>query len=155
VDAKVSWERDQVFVGLAESGFPIKMSSPSGPESGAGPVEVTAMALAACTAMDVISILQKKKERVEAFYVAIHAERAASYPKVITSAELEYVVTGRGIREASVRRAIELSVKQYCPVHAMLSRAFPISLKYSILEGDREGAGQLVKHGRCEPDGSE
>lgn len=149
MDAKVTWDHDLAFVGLAESGFPVKMSSPSGPDVGAGPVELTAMALAACTAMDVISILQKKQERVEAFHVAIHAERATSYPMVITNAELEYVITGHGIHESSVRRAIELSVAQYCPVHAMLSKAFPIELKYSILEGEVDGNRRLVVQGRC------
>jgi putative redox protein len=152
VDVKVTWDRDLEFVGLADSGFPVRMSSPSGPDAGVGPVEVTAMALAACTAMDVLSILKKKQERVEAFHVAVHAERATSYPRVITTAELEYVITGRGIREASVRRAIELSVKQYCPVHAMLSKAFPIELKYSILEGDSQGNGRHVLSGRCTPE---
>ena len=152
MDVKVTWDQEMQFVGLAESGFPVKMSSPSGPDRGVGPVELTAMALAACTAMDVISILQKKQENVEAFHVAVHAERATSYPKVITQAVLEYVITGKGIREASVRRAIELSVKQYCPVHAMLSKAFPISLEYSILEGDGDGGGALVLKGRCDPD---
>ena len=76
MDAKVTWEQDLAFVGIAESGFPVRMSSPSGPEVGAGPVEVTVMALAACTAMDVISILQKKHESVDAFHVTVHAERA-------------------------------------------------------------------------------
>lgn len=152
MDAKVTWGQDLVFTGVAESGFAVKMSSPSGPDRGAGPVEVTAMALAACTAMDVISILQKKQERVQAFHVGVHAERATSYPKVITSAVLEYVVTGKGIREASLRRAIELSVKQYCPVHAMLSKAFPIELKYTILEGDDESTARAVLNGRCEQD---
>ena len=155
MDAKVTWDQNLAFVGLAESGFPVKMSSRSGPELGVGPVEVTAMALAACTAMDVISILQKKQERVQAFHVAVHADRASSYPKVITSAVLEYVITGHGIREASVRRAIELSVKQYCPMHAMLSKAFPIELKYTILEGDDDNTGQVILNGRCETDGTD
>ncbi len=149
MDVKVTWDQDLAFVGVAESGFPVKLSSPSGPDTGAGPVEVTVMALAACTAMDVISILQKKREQVEAFHVSVHADRAASYPKVITSAEMEYVITGRGIRELAVRRAIELSVKQYCPVHAMLSKAFPIELKYSILEGDSQGNSRLILNGSC------
>lgn len=152
MDAKVTWDKDLAFTGIAESGFPVKLSSPSGPELGVGPVEVTAMALAACTAMDVISILEKKQEHVEAFHVAVHAERATSYPKVITSAVLEYVVTGHAVREASLRRAIELSVKQYCPVHAMLSKAFPIDLKYTILEGVDDRTARLVLRGRCEPD---
>ncbi|HET6846178.1 MAG TPA: OsmC family protein [Anaerolineales bacterium] len=155
MDAKVTWDQGLVFTGVAESGFPVRMSSPSGPDLGVGPVEMTAMALAACTAMDVVSILQKKQERVQAFHVSVHAERATSYPKIITSAILEYVVTGRGIREASLRRAIELSVRQYCPVHAMLSKAFPIELKYIILEGDDESTTRLVLSGRCEPDTTE
>jgi putative redox protein len=155
VDVKVTWDQDLGFVGVAESGFPIRMSNPSGPDTGAGPVEVTVMALAACTAMDVISILKKKQELVEAFHVTVHAERATTYPTVITSAVLEYVITGHAIHELSVRRAIELSAKQYCPVHAMLSKAFRIELQYSILERDRDGNGRLVLQGRCAPEGSE
>ena len=151
MDVKVTWDKDMAFIGLGESAFPIRMSSPSGPEVGASPVEVTVMALAACTAMDVISILQKKQEDVEAFHVAVHATRATDYPKVVTAAELEYVIAGRGIREPSVRRAIELSASQYCPVYTMLSKAFSIELKYSIWEGESEGAGQLVTSGRCPP----
>ena len=155
MDATVTWDHDLVFTGLAESGFPVKLSSPSGPSFGVGPVEVTAMALAACTAMDVISILKKKQEQVAAFRVDVHAERATSYPKVITNAVLEYVITGHNIREASVRRAIELSVKQYCPVHAMLSKAFPIELQYTIFEGEQESAGRLLLKGRCLPGGTD
>lgn len=155
MDVKVTWDQEMDFVGLGGSGFPVKMSNSSGPDRGVGPVEVTAMALAACTAMDVISILQKKQEKVKAFHVAVHADRASSYPKVITSATLEYVITGNGIRESSVRRAIELSIQQYCPVHAMLSKAFPITLNYSILEGDADGSGHVVLNGRCDPAGME
>lgn len=148
MDANVTWQKGLEFVGVADSGFPVKMSSSSGPDSGAGPVELTAMALAGCTAMDVISILQKKQEQVDAFHVHVHAERSSTYPKVITGAVLEYVVTGRKIRESSLRRAIELSVKQYCPVHAMLAKAFPIDLHYSIYE-TMEGTADPVRRGRC------
>jgi len=149
VDAKVTWDKDLRFIGVADSGFPVRMSSPSGPDAGAGPVELTLMALAACTAMDVISILLKKQEDVAEFHVQAHAERATSYPKVISGAVLEYVVTGKAIREASLRRAIELSVEQYCPVHAMLSKAFPIELRYSILEGAEGGPAVVVTRGSC------
>jgi putative redox protein len=149
VDAKVTWDKDLRFVGLADSGFPVRMSSPSGPDDGVGPVELTLIALAACTAMDVISILLKKQEEVAEFHVQAHAERATGYPKVISGAVLEYVVTGRAIREASLRRAIKLSIEQYCPVHAMLSKAFPIELRYSILEGGGSGAPVVVRRGTC------
>ena len=145
MDAKVTWDGDLRFTGVAESGYAVKMDSQSGPESGVGPVEMTVLALGGCTAMDVISILAKKRQQVSEFHVAVHAERATDYPKVITSAELEYVVAGQGIEEASLLRAIELSAKQYCPVYAMLRRAFPIVLKYSILETSGTGGKRLVK----------
>lgn len=147
MDAKISWDKDLSFIGLADSGFPVRMSSPSGPDAGVGPVELTLMALAACTAMDVISILLKKQEHVVDFHVQAHADRATTYPKVISAAVLEYVVTGESIREASLLRAIELSVEQYCPVHAMLSKVFPIELRYSILERAEDGPAVLVLQG--------
>lgn len=145
MDAKVTWDGDLRFTGTANSGYAVKMDSKSGPESGVGPVEMTVMALGGCTAMDVISILTKKRQQVSDFYVAVHAERATDYPKVITRAELEYVVAGEAIEESSLLRAIELSAKQYCPVYAMLKKAFPIVLKYSILESDGSGGKRLVK----------
>jgi putative redox protein len=147
VDAEVIWEREAQFVGVADSGFPVRMDSHSSAETGAGPVELTLMALAGCTAMDVISILKKKKQDVSEFRVQAHAERAREYPKVITAAVLEYRVSGHHVDEAALVRAIELSVKQYCPVHAMLTKAFPVELRYTILEGDRGGQGALVKRG--------
>ena len=147
MDAKVTWDRDLQFVGLADSGYPIKLDSKSGPDTGAGPVELTAIALAGCTAMDVISILNKKQKKVTHFEVRVHADRSSDYPQVITQAALEYVITGHDVDEASVRRAIELSVKQYCPVHAMLKKAFPITLNYSIYEGDARVTPQLLKQG--------
>ncbi len=86
MDAKVTWKRDLQFTGMSDSGFPVQMDSQSSPDTGAGPVELTLIALAACTAMDVISILHKKRQKVSAFHVQAHAERSDHYPKVITSA---------------------------------------------------------------------
>jgi putative redox protein len=150
MEAKVTWDRDLIFTGVADSGYAVKMDSKSSPETGVGPVELTAMALAGCTAMDVISILTKKQKQIASFEVRVHAERAPSYPKVITRAELEYVVAGHDVDRASVLQAIELSVKQYCPVHAMLVKAFPIGLKFTILETEVEGEPKLVDRGTCQ-----
>jgi putative redox protein len=147
MDAKVTWDKGLLFSGVADSGYVVKMDSKSSPETGAGPVELTAIALAGCTAMDVISILTKKKKQVTSFEVKVHADRSTGYPKVITKAALEYVLAGHDIDEASVVRAIDLSVKQYCPVHAMLVKAFPIDLTYSIYEVDASRGLRLVKQG--------
>ncbi len=147
MDATITWDRDLRFLGVADSGYVVPMDSQSGPDSGVGPVEMTAIALGGCTAMDVVSILKKKQKQVSAFEVRVHADRSNGYPKVISKATLEYVVFGHDVDEASVRRAIELSVKQYCPVHAMLSKAFPIQLNYSIYEGESKESSRLVKQG--------
>ena len=151
MDAKVSWQKDLEFVGVADSGFPVKLDSHSSPQTGAGPVEMVAMALAGCTAMDVISILVKKQQDITNFDVKVHAERAADHPKVITKAALEYVVVGHGIDEVAVLRAIDLSMKKYCAVHAMLEKAFPIDAAYSIYEAEGKGKQRLVKQSIYQP----
>ena len=75
--------------------------------------------------MDVISILGKKKQDVTSFEVRVHADRAEDYPKVYTRAEIEYQVTGRAWTRRRWCARLSLSIQKYCPVHAMLSQAFP------------------------------
>lgn len=147
MDAKVSWEKDLQFTGIANSGFPVRMDSHPSAETGVSPVEMVALALAGCTAMDVISILGKQRQNVTAFDVKVHAERASDYPKVITSAILEYVVVGHDVQEDGLRIAIEKSVQKYCPVHAMLKHVFPIQTSYSIFEAGPDGTPTLVREG--------
>jgi len=142
VEAKVTWQKELQFVGMADSGFPVKLDSHAGPETGVSPMELVVMALAGCTAMDVISILVKKKMTVTSFEVRVKADRADEHPKRFTKADLEYVIRGRGVDEASVLRAIELSLTQYCAVHATLKDSFPMAIAYSIYEEDK-----LVKQG--------
>ncbi len=147
MDAKVTWEHDLQFTGVANSGFQVRMDSHPSPETGTSPVEMVVMALAGCTAMDVISILGKQRQNVTAFDVKVHAERATDYPRVITSAILEYVVVGRAVQEAALVTAIDRSLQKYCPVHAMLKKAFPIETRYSIFENGADGSPSLVKAG--------
>jgi putative redox protein len=147
MEAKVTWEKDLIFTGIADSGYAVKLDSGSSAETGVGPVEMVAIALAGCTAMDVISILTKKKEKVSSFEVKVNAKRTSEYPKVITEAALEYLVVGQNINEESVIRAIDLSIHKYCPVHAMLEKAFPIELNYSIYDDKGMGKKILVKQG--------
>jgi putative redox protein len=147
MEANVRWEKDLIFTGLADSGYPVKLDSESSAETGVGPVELVAIALAGCTAMDVISILTKKQKVVTSFEVKVHAKRVTDYPRVISEATLEYVIVGRGIDEASFVRAIDLSVNKYCPVHAMLEKAFPINMNYSIYEAEPNGTQRLVLSG--------
>jgi putative redox protein len=85
------------------------------------PVELVASALAACTAMDVASLMTKKRQVVESYTVSVQAVQRDEYPQVLTRIHLLHDVAGPDVTERDVRRCIELSVTKYCPVNAMLS----------------------------------
>ena len=85
------------------------------------PVEIVAAALAACSAMDVVSILDKKRQVYDVYRVDVRAEQRTEYPQVYTRIDITHIVNGTVVLEGAVRRAIELSAAKYCPVNAMLS----------------------------------
>ena len=85
------------------------------------PVESVVVALAACSAMDVIGILEKKRQVIDAYTVEVRGEQRDEYPQVLTRADVLHVVEGTVVLEKAVRRAIELSATKYCPVNAMIS----------------------------------
>jgi putative redox protein len=148
--ATVQWKQNMTFVGMPESGFPVSMDAePSFGGSGQGvrPVELLALGLAGCTAMDVLSILQKKRQQLTSFEVQVDAERSADHPKVFTRAQITYLVSGRDIEEAAVLRAIELSATKYCPAQAMFVQVFPIDLHYEIYEEEGQGMRRLIFQG--------
>lgn len=155
MDAKVTWKGRMAFDGMAAgSGFRLPLDAQSavgGDENGFRPMELFAIGLAGCTAMDVISILSKKRQEVSHFEVQVHVERADEHPKVFTSAVIEYLVSGRGIDEQSVLRAMELSAVRYCPAQAMLGQIMPIELRYSIFEDQGDDQRALVKSGTFTP----
>jgi putative redox protein len=148
--AIVNWKHGLTFVGSADSGHSIQMDagrSVGGGNNGVRPMEMIAIALAGCAGMDVISILQKKRQHVTAFDVQMHADHSPDYPRVFTRAVITYVVVGIGIQEEAVLRSIELSATKYCPVHAMLEQAFPIDVHYEIYEDQQDGEKQLIYQG--------
>jgi putative redox protein len=137
MDAKVTWHDGLRLTGIADSGHEITLDSDAsvgGADLGARPLELMLLSLAGCTAMDVISILRKKRQEVTAFEVKTHAERADTHPKVFTAVSVTYLITGHNIDPKAVERAIELSETSYCPAQAMLAKAVPISHTYEIIE---------------------
>jgi putative redox protein len=139
------------FEGSADSGFVQKMDSDQsvgGDNSAVRPMELIAFGLAGCTGMDVISILQKKRQPVVEFQVNTHLEKVKEHPKVFSSAMIEYIVIGREVEAVAVLRAIELSAEKYCPAQAMLSKVFPIQMKYKILD---EESKIVVREGEYHP----
>jgi putative redox protein len=135
MDASVKWLQGLTFTGTAGTGFNVPLGADSavgGEDDGFLPMELIAVGLAGCTGMDVISVLQKKRQQVSAFEVRVEAERAAEHPRVFTKMDVKYIVTGAAIDPAAVERAIELSVTKYCPAQAMLSQSVEITHSHEI-----------------------
>jgi len=141
VKAKVVWKERLKFTGVADSGFEVDLDSKKevgGDDSGLRPTELLALATASCTAMDVISILQKKRQDVTGFEVRVDVERAIDHPRKFTGMTIEYVVTGRNIEWSAVQRAVELSEDKYCSVINTLKGNVAMGHKITINEVEAE-----------------
>jgi putative redox protein len=128
------------FVGDIE-GFRIDLDAEEtagGTGAGLQPHRLLLQALAGCTAMDVISILRKKRQQVSGLKVEVQGIRADQHPKVYTQINVLYRVSGKNVDSQAVERAIELSRTRYCPVMAMLGKVAEIHTRYNIEE---EGEG--------------
>lgn len=138
--ASAVWKGKMLFEGSVESGITLPMDTSvesGGEDNGFRPVELLLVGLAGCTAMDVISILKKKRQDVTAFEVqVVEAERAADHPKVYTRIVLEYSVTGRGVDREAVERAVELSETKYCSAQAILGKVATIEHRIILHEAE-------------------
>jgi putative redox protein len=161
MNAEVIWQGGLTFMGTGDTGFEVPLGADpavGGDDDGFRPMELMALSLAGCTAMDVISILRKKRQDVTAFEVKVMADRAEEHPKVLTGATIRYEVTGHGVQESAVRRSIELSAESYCPAQAMLGQVMPMDLEYLIYEGEGPDDRAEVVRGTwspAEPKGSD
>lgn len=148
--AQISWQGRMSFTATADSGFSLPLDadpSVGGDDAGFRPMEMVLVGLGGCTAMDVISILMKKRQDVTAFDIHLFADRSETHPKVMTRSVINYLITGHQVDENAVLRSIELSAEAYCPAQAMLSKVMPIELRYQIFEDLGDGQRQLVKSG--------
>jgi len=130
--AAVKWIGEQEFVATSPSGHAMAMDSDRESNNAPGPMELVLMALGACTATDVVSILKKKRQKLESLEVVCSGERAAEPPTVWTKLEIVYRLRGE-LDEGAVKHAIELSEEKYCSVAAMLKKTAEISWRYEIL----------------------
>lgn len=137
MDAKLTWKSGLAFTGVADSKIEVPLDTTvehGGSGNGVIPMEMILMGLGGCTAMDVISILAKKRQEVTSFEIMLHGDRATEHPKVFTDITIEYVVKGKGLDPAAVERAVELSENKYCPGMAMLRKAVNITNSFRVEE---------------------
>jgi len=130
--ASVKWIGEEKFVATSPSGHAIVVDSDRASNKAPGPMELVLMALGACTATDVVSILKKKRQKLQALEVICSGERAPEPPTVWIRLEILYRLYGT-LDEAAVKRAIELSESRYCSVSAMLQKTAKLTWRYEIL----------------------
>lgn len=131
------------FVARAGSGHSLVLDDGRG-DTGPRPAELIPMALAACTAMDVISILRKKRQEVTRYEVRAEGVQMDDHPNAFTRIDVVHVVEGPSIDVDALRRAIELSATKYCSVGATLSSGIT-EIHHAYLVRDKEGLEQTAE----------
>ncbi len=137
--ATIRWAGEEKFLAVSPSGHAVPLDSDRQSNSAPGPMEMLLVALGACTATDVVVILQKKRQKLEALEVVVSGERAAEPPMVWTRLDLVYKLRGQ-LDAAAVKHAIELSEEKYCSVAAMLKKTAAISFRHEILPPEKNDA---------------
>ena len=122
------------FIGVTPSGHAQVIETDTERASAATPMELLLIALGGCTAVDVASILKKKRERVSDYRVEVRGFRREEHPRAYTRIEVRHVVSGRGIKERSVAEAVELSETKYCSVAATLRPGVELVTTYEVVE---------------------
>jgi putative redox protein len=129
--ATVKWTGAEQFAATSPSGHSLAIDSDRESNKAPGPMELVLMALGACTATDVVIVLQKKRQKLAALEVIVSGERAAEPPTVWTKIEMLYRLKGQ-LEEAAVKHAIELSQEKYCSVEAMIKKTATVTYRYEI-----------------------
>ncbi|HEV8384335.1 MAG TPA: OsmC family protein [Candidatus Acidoferrales bacterium] len=130
--ARLKWTEREQFAAVTPSGHDVPFDADRQHNSAPGPMEMLLAALGACTATDVVIILGKKRQKLEALEVIVSGERAPDPPQVWTTIEIVYTLRGT-LDEKAVRDTIELSENKYCSVAAMLRKTAKISFRFEIL----------------------
>ncbi len=130
--ARVKWIEDQTFIGVDASGKGTLISSGRGP--GVSPMQMLLLGLGGCSLVDVVIILNKQRQPFVDAEVELEGVRGEEFPKAWENIHMHYVITGKGLDEKRLQRAIKLSVEKYCGAYATLSGVAEITYDYEIRE---------------------
>lgn len=135
--ARIKWVQDVTFLGESGSGHAVVMDGPpedGGRNLGIRPMEMLLLGMGGCTAFDVVHILKKARQPISDCVVELSAERADTPPKVFTKIHAHFIVSGKELAEAQVKRAVELSAEKYCSASIMLGKMATISHDFEIVD---------------------
>ncbi|HZV63178.1 MAG TPA: OsmC family protein [Methylophilaceae bacterium] len=135
--ARIKWVENVCFMGESETGHAVILDGApdaGGRNLGMRPMEMLLIGMGACTSFDVVTILKKARQPIDDCVAEIEAERADEVPKVFTKIHVHFVVTGKGLNEGQVERAVKLSAEKYCSASIMLGKSAQITHDFEIVE---------------------
>ncbi|RUQ29209.1 MAG: OsmC family protein [Candidatus Competibacteraceae bacterium] len=135
---RITWLEDMTYVAQSPSGHALVIDGPpelGGHNIGPRPMELLLMGMGGCTAIDVVNILRKARQELRGCELQIDAERADSDPKVFTTIQIHFILTGKNLSAKHVERAIHLSAEKYCSASIMLGKTAQITHTFELREG--------------------
>ena len=132
-EISAAWKNELAFVGQDTTGATLQLGTLDG-KPGFSPMHLLLIAVAGCTGMDIVSILQKKRLALRDLQVRVRGKRARDYPMIWTEIHITYLVWGEAIQPKDVEQAIQLSEDKYCSVGLMLGKVARITSEYQILK---------------------
>ncbi|MEQ4512797.1 MAG: OsmC family protein [Dickeya sp.] len=135
MQARVKWVEGLTFLGESASGHQLLMDGNAG-DKAPSPMEMVLMAAGGCSAIDVVSILQKGRHDVVDCEVRLTSERREEAPRLFTAINLHFIVTGKDLGDKAVERAVSLSAEKYCSVALMLGKAVNITHSHEVIALD-------------------
>ncbi len=132
--ASVRYAGDDFFVGTSPSGHAQTIESNGDRNRAATPLELLLLSVAACTGVDVVSILEKKRQDVTDYEIVIEGDRREEYPRGFTAFRVHHIVYGRSVSERAVEQAVKLSDEKYCSVAYTVRPAAEITTTFEVIE---------------------
>lgn len=130
----IHYAGDEFLIGVPPSAHAVTIDVKSDKKTAPSPLELLLVAVGSCTAADVISILEKKRQQVVSYDVEVTGERVEEHPRKFTAFHVHHIVRGRSVSEKAVADAIELSDSKYCSVAATVRPTATITTSYEIVE---------------------
>ena len=142
--ATIQYAGDEFFIGTSPSGHAQAIDSKADRKAAPTPMEMLLVAVGACTAVDVVSILEKKRQIVTDYRVEVSGERREEHPRAFTKIYVHHIVYGRNVSEQAVASAVELSDTKYCSVAATVRPTAEITTSFEIIEVENQEKQKIV-----------
>ena len=132
--ATIHHAENDFYIGISPSGHAVSIDTDHERSAAPTPIELLMIAVGACTAVDVVSILKKKRQTITDYKVEVRGARREEHPRAFARLEIRHIVRGRGVSPEAVAQAVQLSDEKYCSVAATVRPTAEIVTSFEIQE---------------------